>query len=391
MTGVARVAGAGRLHHLDALRGLAAFAVVLHHAFLSLPVGDPLLKIVHALGLLRIVELGRPAVVLFFVLSGFVLALCMEPGRDTFLGFASRRALRLLPPYWAAIVLSFALYSIVPRHHAGGLSQWLVSQWEAPISAGDIVRHLAMLAGPHQYPLDHVAWSLVHELRLSLVVPLLVLVAARYGTTACLALAGGASLGASVLVALRSDLFPTFFHGYHFDGEGLLPSLVLGTCYVVLFAVGVAMARRRAAIADWLARRRATVMAGLVVSFALLSQSNEAAMALGAAGLVAIVACSAACARALAFAPLVWLGRTSYSLYLVHVPVMLACGFLLGGTLAPRAILALAIVLALPMAEVMFRLVERPSIRLSRSVGRALSGGGAAPERVSTTPVIAEA
>ena len=66
---------------------------------------------------------------------------------------------------------------------------------------------------------------------------------------------------------------------------------------------------------------------------------------------------------------------------------MLACGFLLGGTLAPRAIL----VLALATAEVMFRLVERPSIRLSRSVGRALSGGGAAPERVSTTPVIAEA
>ena len=370
---------------------LAALAVVLHHALLSLPARDPLTSALHAVTLLRVVELGRPAVVLFFVLSGFVLAICLEPRRDRFAGFAARRAVRLLPPYWAAILVSFALYRMIPHHDMAGMSAWLVSQWQAPLSGADLARHLAMLAGPHQFPLDHVAWSLVHELRLSFVVPLLVLVAARFGGAVCLALAAAVSIGASLVVVARPELFPTGFHGYRFDAEGLVASVLLSARDVLLFAVGVVLARHRATIAARLADRSFVVALGLVASLALVSQDNEATMLVGATGLIAIVACSAACARALALTPLVWLGRASYSLYLIHLPVMLACGLLLDGVWPPRAILALAIVLALIAAEIMFRLVEKPSIRCSRAVGRALAARRRAVSAASIDPVAAAA
>lgn len=385
------VRGPDRMPHLDALRGVAAFAVVLHHALLALPAQDPLPAAIHLFTVGRVVELGRPAVVLFFVLSGFVLTLCLEPARDTFVGFAARRALRLLPPYWAAILVSFALYRMIPNHHAHSLSIWLVSQWEAPVEVGDLARHLLMLAGPHQYPLDHVAWSLVHEMRLSLAVPLLLLVAARGGDVACLALAAAASLGASLFVASRPDLFATGFHGYSFDADGLAPSLVLSVRYGFLFAVGVVLARRRLTIAAWLAGRGLAAGLGLAASLVLLSQQGEAPMTIGSAGIVAIVACSTGCAGLLAASPLVWLGRTSYSLYLVHVPIMLACGRLLGGALAPRAILVLAVIFALVAAELMFRFVELPSIRWSRSVGRSLAARGPLPALVTATSQPAEA
>jgi len=74
---------------LDSVRGLASVAVVLHHAFLVLEPDylwpSVLLKWWNPL---RILIIGRPAVILFFALSGFVLALAIENDRSwTYLSF----------------------------------------------------------------------------------------------------------------------------------------------------------------------------------------------------------------------------------------------------------------------------------------------------------------
>ena len=61
-----------------------------------------------------------------------------------------------------------------------------------------------------------------------------------------------------------------------------------------------------------------------------------------------------------------WLGKVSYSLYLVHVPVALALAHALRDALPAPAIAALTVVLALPAAAVFYKAVERPSLLLSR-------------------------
>ena len=72
---------APRLSELDALRGIAAFLVLVHHArVLGLdprPFDNPLLErgahmLMH-FSPLRVLEFGREAVLFFFVLSGYVL------------------------------------------------------------------------------------------------------------------------------------------------------------------------------------------------------------------------------------------------------------------------------------------------------------------------------
>ena len=122
---------------------------------------------------------------------------------------------------------------------------------------------------------------------------------------------------------------------------------------------------------------------GLPVALVLCSQQDEGVMTIGAGLLIALVAASTWCARMLDRDALAWLGRTSYSLYLVHLPVMLACGRSLGGS--PKASLCLAIVLALVLADLMFRAVEAPSIRWSRAAGRLVARRANAP--VATDPV----
>jgi peptidoglycan/LPS O-acetylase OafA/YrhL len=66
-----------------------------------------------------------------------------------------------------------------------------------------------------------------------------------------------------------------------------------------------------------------------------------------------------------------YLGRISYSLYLIHYPVswiIVTLGFWLTGDNAPAAVLWLCLALALSIgtADVLYRLVEAPSVQLAK-------------------------
>ena len=66
-----------------------------------------------------------------------------------------------------------------------------------------------------------------------------------------------------------------------------------------------------------------------------------------------------------------WLGRISYSLYLTHLIVLLTTYYTLGGLMPPQMLsLFLGVPLALVVAELFTRLVDAPSIRLSRRLAR---------------------
>lgn len=65
-----------------------------------------------------------------------------------------------------------------------------------------------------------------------------------------------------------------------------------------------------------------------------------------------------------------WLGKRSFSLYLVHEPILIAIVFALGGHPDRTLTLVTAILAALVVADLFHRAVEAPSLRLSRLVGR---------------------
>lgn len=101
------------LPHLDGLRGAAALYVAFHHAAnWGLGQGDfPWWARLVKSGLLGY---GREGVAIFIVLSGFCLCLGVEKG-ELRAGFLARRARRILPPYYAALALSLALFLLLPE------------------------------------------------------------------------------------------------------------------------------------------------------------------------------------------------------------------------------------------------------------------------------------
>jgi len=131
--------GRDRIDTLQAGRGLASFAVVLHHANLaSKDFGNSHVPLF---------EYGWLGVDFFFVLSGFIIAYSVgDKGAKT---YAWHRFRRVLIPYWPIGIALGLLYMILPSASAGDREwTWLASLTLLPIGS----------------PALSVAWTLQHEL-----------------------------------------------------------------------------------------------------------------------------------------------------------------------------------------------------------------------------------
>ena len=134
-----------RLHYLDGLRGLAAFYVVVHHAFLEVAAVPGWLPDRFCVAT-RWAWNGQFAVQIFIVLSGCCLMIPVARSgslKGGLLAFAKRRARRILPPYYAALAFSLAIILLVP-----GMNALHGLRWDAALEAttwGAIGSHLLLL------------------------------------------------------------------------------------------------------------------------------------------------------------------------------------------------------------------------------------------------------
>jgi peptidoglycan/LPS O-acetylase OafA/YrhL len=100
-----------RIRELDGLRAIAALAVVAHHYFLPIKYSGA--------------QYGWLGVDIFFVLSGFLITsilLELKSKPDYFQTFYARRAFRIFPPYFVVLAI-YLIYSLA-IHRAGTVGLW---------------------------------------------------------------------------------------------------------------------------------------------------------------------------------------------------------------------------------------------------------------------------
>jgi peptidoglycan/LPS O-acetylase OafA/YrhL len=369
-----------RFAELDSLRGIAAATVVLCHlvttALAAYGRQDPFWVLEHTP--LHIFWAGHQAVVFFFVLSGFVLALPFYSRPVSYRAFVVKRVLRIYVPYWAAILVALLAYHWFGRQRLGGSRTWLNGWWTEPIGYRLLFDHFLLVGSFDHNALDGVIWSLVHEMRISLVFPLLMafLLRHRWRTTllaaAALAIVGTAINSGSSWLGHANDY-----------GE---------TCaYVLMFVVGALLCRHRAAVIarsrDLPALTRWACLALAILAYTYpfwalshvhllhLSLIDDWAVTVGVAAFIVLALSSGSAGRVLRSAPLGWLGSVSYSLYLFHAIVLIVLLKLLFGVIPPWSIWVLTIVMALILAGAGHRLLELPSIALGRRLSGPLSRG----------------
>jgi peptidoglycan/LPS O-acetylase OafA/YrhL len=372
---------APRLTSLDGLRGAAALVVLAHHTLLAKPaLADPYYSNVPATGTtawfvhspVHLFWAGTEAVYLFFVLSGFVLGLAVSSPKFTWRTYLPARLVRLYIPVTAAVLLGAAIITVFPR--GGEASVWLrrrVSEYAPSYFEKD----LTLLAGPSGAitPL----WSLQWEVLFSL------LLAAFIATG--LALKPSVQIVAALIVST-----------YGFSTG------VLALAYMPMFLVGTALAQAWPAIWHQLkgtreshARWLAVVVIGtlLTTSYWLLMPFGPVArvflftrpaIIIGVTALLLAAAVWLPLARLLSSPTFRWAGVVSFSLYLVHEPIVIAFASAWPGS---NAALAAAVLVALGTGTGFFFLVERPSHRLARALGRKKPGANAA-EGLSSPPAV---
>lgn len=370
---------------LDGLRGIAALVVVVHHALLISP---PLAAGYRAGALpepgswpwlalytpLHLLWAGGEAVLVFFVLSGFVLALPAASGRlPSWRSYYPQRMLRLYLPIFGATALAVALVRLVPRH-PGPDSSWWLANHVSPVTLRDAVHDAAVIKGTTW--LNSAFWSLQWEVYFSLLLPLYLLLLVRLRRAALLKAAVLAGLVAAGTYLPRAWLLYLPIFGF---------GVLMAQNHELLDRAGARFDRWRPA---W--RRSAALGVGLLLvaswwikvvpGVPASAASQVLAMQLtllGACLVVWLFASTADGARTGAQPVIRWLGVRSFSLYLVHEPIVVTVAYLLDGTTNAALVLLLALPLALLAAELFGKLCEMPSHRLAQLVGRRLGAPAA--------------
>jgi peptidoglycan/LPS O-acetylase OafA/YrhL len=333
---------ARRLAFLDGMRGVAALWVVLFHA----AAGQHITHFERTLPSWLDVEIfssGYFGVPVFFVLSGFVIAYSVggeRVGTGYLARFALRRAIRLGLPYWASIVLALAFLAL----KSAALHEPL-----APPTVAQVAAHALYLQDALGVPeINSVYWTLCQEMQLYLLFCLMLAAAQRLRFPV---------LAAAAMLALAWPLFGSPF-----------PALCFS--YWHGFLLGV--------LACWalsgVIRPRWFVLYTAALAALWLRERDAFTLVCVAAGTLIYAAGAAGCMdRWLRSRELQFLAMVSYSLYLIHNPVM-GAGFNIAYRVLPHSALgeaaALLAVLGLACAFAygFWWLIERPSTALSHLV-----------------------
>jgi peptidoglycan/LPS O-acetylase OafA/YrhL len=345
----------GQITELQSLRGLAAAVVAIGHALTFYYMGN-------GSGYGSLVLNGRAAVVVFFVLSGYVLTRSLRHSsfdRQALVYFYGQRFFRIFPAIWCASLLG--LWYLADLH------------WRIPLTDGSFgaafrldrfnaIWIVGSFTGMISYILPQL-WSIHVEILASILMPAIAYLALRHHRYLWILLLF------AVAVSYRfGEVTP-----YH------------SALFLMDFVIGAMLAS--GIVTPWLQRLshpRLLITLSLIgmaftrfLPFAYWSPTAhllETCLAVLAIGLLATTP-----VKLMNAAPLLFIGEISYSIYLLHFVVLctVAKGFALIERHAHLALgqVPLSILLALaasicivPLAWASYFYVEKPGIRFGRMI-----------------------
>jgi peptidoglycan/LPS O-acetylase OafA/YrhL len=387
-----------KLAFIEGMRGIAACQVILlHYCAALLPVmarvgGGSHFGWEQALSrspLFALID-GYSAVYLFFVMSGFVLAGSFLRTPRAFPLLAAKRLLRLFVPVAAAFLIGVLLLAALPQARTAALpyagSDWLAALGHNPMSGAALLRDgllhsmlvgyqgssiFAGAAAPIATAINAPTWTLHAEFWGSMLVLALAQAYRRLPRPlfwcGCVALA----------VLLGTSHFSLFLLGFflYTRHQALLAArgwpAVLGGALLFALGLAICVAKDIGALSAIDAGARSLRLLSAESDFHWQSQAGAALMFTGA------LLC-APLRSLFGSAPAQWLGKLSFSVYLLHFPILLSVGCLVFALLAPTSY-ALALLAALSAgvaltfaAAVLFeRQVDRRAVAWSRRIGTA--------------------
>src|SRR5713226_4628312 len=289
--------------------------------------------------------------------------------------FSVRRAKRVMPAYYTSLALVVPLYIAFATPLGGSRHLNLAdTAWHALTHA--TMTHIFFTST--FYSLNGVYWSLALEWQLYLTLPLLLLGILRFGFAKTAACAIGVNIAywIALHLAVWRGVVPN---------DPLLLGTVLSNQFIgrwAEFALGMIAAELYVTGRLQWARPLRFVAPLLLPAILVASYLPMTTVLTGAAFFLLVclvLASSNWVSRLFSWRPLVALGLMSYSLYLVHHPILKVLTYVIRTRLhaAPNEVFFLLVLFGLPMvlaaAWVLFMTAERPTLSARQSL-RSLPG-----------------
>jgi peptidoglycan/LPS O-acetylase OafA/YrhL len=268
---------------------------------------------------LRLVWAGQERATMFFVLSGFVLCLPWLNGNPQSYGrFLLGRLCRIYPPYITAMALA-ALASVLIGGQVLPKASIYFNElgWARNPDAGTLPSVLLVLTNHHSDYINEAVWSLTWEVRVAILFPLLMLPLLRWR-----------NIGAAQGLCLSSAFRPGG-HAFLLTAHPDLAELLGNGCrYTGCFVLGTIIAMNRVRIGEWFDSRHPAfgwlcLSLGLWICWSPWPHFHDQIVGIGASLIIVAIIGTKGLKKWLAKEYWLWLGRQSYSLYLIHVPVVM--------------------------------------------------------------------
>jgi peptidoglycan/LPS O-acetylase OafA/YrhL len=304
---------------IDGIRGLAALFVTTHHMWLQLwPQAYGMLPSGLMLATTGWLGYGHFGVTVFIVLSGFSLAFSAAQ-RDQFTqvnrkDFYIRRARRILPPYYFALLVSCLLAAFFVGKPTG--THWDVA---LPVTTLGVLSHLFMMQDVFYISqINHTFWSIAFEWKLYFLFPFLLVACSRIGPL--IVAASCTALGYVALFLLHGTPYNNF--PIHFVG---LFAIGAAAAFIVFSRDSRWQKFCQSPFVSWIgvgsvffvvAASWSHYMRGLFYIDLFVSLATVAALLKMSLGRWRLLK------AALAWKPLAFVGSFAYSLYLIHAPLI---------------------------------------------------------------------
>jgi peptidoglycan/LPS O-acetylase OafA/YrhL len=269
----------------------------------------------------------------------------------------------LYPVYLASIAVALTFVMIAQSAHLMWFGQTPNIRWL------DILAHIGMIV-PFDYTLyNGPIWSLIHEMRISLFFPLIYWAVRTHAAAAV-----------GFFTVLSLSLAATHWHTVFAPKYPELVSVTATLHYTTLFVYGAAFAKQRALIVGTFAALpgRTALLAAVffLLVYAYLQPDYhrigpewviDLCVGAAACGIIALASSRIALEK---YAAIRYLGKISFSLYLIHGPFILLILSTLSGRIGTPYVVGLSILASMWGADILWRLVETRALRWSREARR---------------------
>ncbi|PFD42975.1 acyltransferase [Bacillus cereus] len=376
-----------RYKELDSLRGIAAIIVLLGHFLALFPILGK--KVMYSTfgACFSILWQGHSAVIIFFVLSGFVLSLPFYKGTEfNYLKYLIKRVCRIYIPY---IVILFIAIGIKLGIHSKigtvpGLVQW--GSWNIEVSFNRVMNHILFLREFNSDAFIMVIWSLVHEMRISIVFPLIIFLLLRVNWKVSI----GIAMFFSVIGYLLMKNIPSEFN------MPVSTNYFITLHYSSMFIIGALLAKNREYLVSKIINSKVKYILlplGLLffsyprIPFMLLSKLIgeidyelyliiiDWYICFGAVLIILSALSSKLFSKLLLIKPVQFIGEISYSLYLVHPIVLLTTVHIFYGKISVPLILLISFLFTMIVSVLCYKFIEIPSIKIGRKLATKNSRG----------------